>query len=440
MSLSGRLEEFSPADLLRIVGSSRSSGRVELTAPGRQAMIFFDHGQVVGAISSAFPVDLAALLRDSALLAPGTLEAALQRYQGEGGGRLLGEFLVEACGVDPLALDHLVRRQVERIVIGLFPWDKGRFTLEFGARHNLAASPDNLLQFIPRGGINPDLLIEEAGRSSAESAPAATPPPATPPLSSPSLAAPALAAPAPGLSFMPAATAPAPAGVFFAPPPAPASPAAACAVPDDSARRPAIPAVPMVFELDPRPAPATPPALFPAGLVGELHGASSTEEVYSLVLSCAAWTLRRAVLFVVQGSGLTGWGQVGLEPAGAAADLRVRGIRIPEGEETLFRGMLRGDGLTRTRPDPRRPWDGYLFNRLEGEVPAEVLLAPLRCGGRLLGVLYGDQLAAPLPAATAVLETFLALAGLRLEMAALERRLADGPIAAGEGFRLDFAR
>lgn len=460
MSLSGRLEEFSPADLLKIAGSSRSSGRVELTGPGRQGMIFFDNGQVVGAISSAFPADLAALLRGSPLLAPGALDAAQQRYPGEGGGRLFGEFLVDTGVVDPLALEYLVRRQIERIVIDFFPWQKGRFVLEFGSQHNWAAGADNPLQFIPRGGINPELLIEEARRASdavppAANLPAACPVPeeplaaAPPPVAfaappPPPSAAPATAfTPSPGpavsLPIMPAEPSPA---VFFAPPPVPSALPAVFPAGDDRAGRPAIPAVPMVFELDPLPAPAAPAPPLPllSGLVGELRGAAEAGEIYSLVLRCAAWSMRRAVLFEVQGSGLTGWGQIGLEPAGEAADLRVRGIRIPAGEETLFRAVLHGDGALHTVPDPRRPWDGYLFSRLAGGVPTEVFIAPLRSAGRLLAVLYGDNFSAPLPASTANLETFLALAEMRLAMAALERRLAGGGVADREGFRLDFAR
>ena len=69
-------------------------------------------------------------------------------------------------------------------------------------------------------------------------------------------------------------------------------------------------------------------------------------------------------------------------------------------------------------------WDNYLRNQLGGGDPAEVFLGPIISEGKVVAVLYGDNLPEGGPVGdTESLEIFLSQAGIAMEKALLERRL-----------------
>jgi hypothetical protein len=66
----------------------------------------------------------------------------------------------------------------------------------------------------------------------------------------------------------------------------------------------------------------------------------------------------------------------------------------------------------------------YFFNQLGGDRPTEVFVGPLISEGRVVAVLYGDNLPEEKPIGdTESLEIFLSQAGLAMEKALLERRM-----------------
>jgi GAF domain-containing protein len=67
-----------------------------------------------------------------------------------------------------------------------------------------------------------------------------------------------------------------------------------------------------------------------------------------------------------------------------------------------------------------------LFERLGGGVPSEIFLGPLISEGKVVAILYGDNLPADGPfGETEGLEIFLDQAGLAMEKALLQRRLRE---------------
>ena len=133
--------------------------------------------------------------------------------------------------------------------------------------------------------------------------------------------------------------------------------------------------------------------------------------------------MNRAVILLVKDEEIVGLGQFGIELAEESADVRVRNTRLPKAEQHVFT-----DALQTFAPYHRKPadteWNSYLFNQLGGESPAEVFIGPLISEGRVVAVLYGDNL----PEQKAIgdtesLEIFLSQAGLAMEKALLERRM-----------------
>ncbi|MRR39426.1 diguanylate cyclase, partial [bacterium] len=161
------------------------------------------------------------------------------------------------------------------------------------------------------------------------------------------------------------------------------------------------------------------------GMLEELHDPALGGGITLLVLRFAAEFVGRAVIFMVMGEEVVGLGQFGLDDRGGTADERVRSLRVPRREPSLFAGILAARHPAVVRPEPNE-WNQYLFDRLGGGVPHEVFLGPIVSGGEVVAILYGDNLAERRPiAGTEALEIFLSQAGIAMEKALLERRLMN---------------
>jgi hypothetical protein len=77
-------------------------------------------------------------------------------------------------------------------------------------------------------------------------------------------------------------------------------------------------------------------------------------------------------------------------------------------------------------PPERTEWTQYLFGQLGGGVPEEIFLGPLVSEGKVVALLYGDNLPEKNPIVdTDSLEIFLAQAGMAMEKALLQQRLRE---------------
>ncbi|MCM2263731.1 MAG: DUF4388 domain-containing protein [Desulfuromonadales bacterium] len=165
------------------------------------------------------------------------------------------------------------------------------------------------------------------------------------------------------------------------------------------------------------------------GMLEELNNPSLGGGIILLILRFASELMNRAVIFLVKEQEIVGLGQFGIELPGASADVMVRGTRIPTREESLFSEALTGMSPVRVTT-ASQPWDDYLFNQFGGRKPQEIFLGPLISEGRVVAVLYGDNLPEEKPVGdTEALEIFLSQAGLAMEKALLERRLMSSRAA-----------
>lgn len=148
-------------------------------------------------------------------------------------------------------------------------------------------------------------------------------------------------------------------------------------------------------------------------------------EIMLLILRFASELMNRAVIFLVKKNTVCGLGEFGINLKGEDAEKRVRQIRIPLNESSVFKEVLERKAPVTKKLEGRK-WDRYIVEQLGGEHPEEVFVAPIFAGGRVVVMLYGDNVPEKKEIGETVsLEIFLAQAGLAMDRALLERKLKD---------------
>jgi CheY-like chemotaxis protein len=159
------------------------------------------------------------------------------------------------------------------------------------------------------------------------------------------------------------------------------------------------------------------------GMLQELNNPALGGGITLLVLRFASELMNRAVIFLVKEREIVGLGQFGIGTNSEQADARIRRMKIPLGEDSVFRPVLQAMVPMRLRPGDV-PWDRYLRQQLGGDLPEEIFLGPIVREGKVVAVLYGDNVPDRRPIGdTEALEIFLSQAGLAMEKALLEKRL-----------------
>lgn len=159
------------------------------------------------------------------------------------------------------------------------------------------------------------------------------------------------------------------------------------------------------------------------GMLQELSNPSLGGGIILLILRFASELMNRAVILLVKNEEIVGLGQFGIELDGESADVKVRNTRLPKAEKHVFTKALKSFAPYRSEPR-KTEWNDYFFAQLGGNRPDEVFVGPLISEGRVVAVLYGDNLPDEKPIGdTESLEIFLSQAGLAMEKALLERRM-----------------
>ena len=375
MSLVGRLEDLALPDIFQIINLSKKTGTLVVRSEKGTGIIVFQNGKVVQAAADAVRETLGSILLSARVTTEEMLAEALARQKDTG--RLLGRILVEMGALSPETLAYIVRHQIEEIVFLLLTWTEGFFDFELGEVDLKDQIKFNTKDFLLESGLDPQYLIMEGTRRLDER--------------------------------MHGEGAPEP------------------------VRAPVVEAVPV---------PMLPPSARGqttgwAGTEGvrlaslksmfqELRFPSATAEVSLLVLRVASEVVNRAVLFLVRGSEVVGLGAFGVELSdGEPGDECVRRIRVPLCEDSIFAYVVERKQafMGALRVNVR---NAYLVDALGGMTPSEVLVIPMICEGKVALILYGDNLPADGPiGGTEALEIFVGQAGLAMEKALLERRIAD---------------
>lgn len=161
------------------------------------------------------------------------------------------------------------------------------------------------------------------------------------------------------------------------------------------------------------------------GMLEELHNPALGGGIILLALRFASEVMNRAVIFSVKEQNIVGIGQFGVTLSSGSTDEAIRNIVIPRNGDSIFGRMLSHPSPMRARFDNGK-WDGFICQALGGDTPEEIFLGPIVSEGRVVAILYGDNLPEHRPVGnTEALEIFLSQAGLAMEKALLEGRLLD---------------
>jgi hypothetical protein len=309
------------------------------------------------------------------MLTEAALSQALTLQKGEAD-KPLGMILVEMGAVPAQTLETVVRKQIEEIIYDLLAWEEGFFNFELGEVAPKDKIEIDTQEFLLKSGISAEYLLMEGTRILDEKRKGMQ------------------------RSASPAPKTPAAHHVSYEP----AKEEFRTRIETESPRR-EITALKSMFD--------------------ELRFPTATAEVTLLILRYASEVVNRAILFMVKKDEVRGLGQFGIELKGMSADQVVRNIKIPLTQPSLFltviesrRGYL--------GPLESNENNNYLVNELGGVMPDMALAIPLIVDGKVALVVYGDNLPDQKPIkGMDTLEIFMNQAGMALEKALLEKRLAE---------------
>ncbi|MBT0662987.1 response regulator [Geobacter pelophilus] len=160
------------------------------------------------------------------------------------------------------------------------------------------------------------------------------------------------------------------------------------------------------------------------GMLEELNDPALGGGIILLVLRFAAEFMARAVIFIVKEDEIVGLGQFGIDDGEQSGDMRVRSMKVPIKERTVFSEVVESQLPVKLQMDDSQ-WCNYLKEHLGGN-PTEAFMGPIVSEGKVVAVLYGDNGFDPRPIGdTDSLEIFLSQAGIAMEKALLQRRLKE---------------
>lgn len=144
--LTGTLDDFTLADVLRLVSIARKTGRLDVKGPGARGSIFFADGDVTHARSEPAARSLGEHLVERGILTPGQLakaQASSKTKEGVSGALLASEM------VSQQELSTAARAVIEDAVFELWGLQEGEFSWAGGSppatEVNLAISVENLI-------------------------------------------------------------------------------------------------------------------------------------------------------------------------------------------------------------------------------------------------------------------------------------------------------
>jgi hypothetical protein len=386
MSLIGKLEDLALPDIFQIISLSKKTGTLVVRSRKGMGMVVFKKGQVIQAASDSIRDSLGNILISQGMLDESSLSRALD-LQKQKTDTPLGMILVQMGAVSPQILETVVRKQIEEIIYDLLSWEEGFFNFELGE----VAAKDKIeidtQEFLLKSGISAEYLLMEGTRMLDERQKGKKRPEA-PSGDRRSTAMPALK---PAVHSHPVSREPAK---------------------DEFRTR--------IEKDEPRREIRTLKSMF-----DELRFPTATAEITLLILRYASEVVNRAVLFMVKKDEVRGLGQFGIELKGRSADQVVRNIKISLGKPSLFRSVVE---IRRSLVGhlEKNECNSYLAAELGGVIPDMILAIPLIVDDKVVLIVYGDNLPERKPiAGIDTLEIFMNQAGMALEKALLEKRLAE---------------
>jgi hypothetical protein len=147
------------AELLSVLAARRHSGRLTIISEGEEAQIFLDDGKVILVSSSNHALRLGRILLRLGILTDAQLESALRQQDAPGGGRPLGQILLDAKVVAEADLVRAAEEQCIEALTRVMVSKEGSFMF------NRDAKPRARQGLV---ALNTDRIVLEASRRADE--------------------------------------------------------------------------------------------------------------------------------------------------------------------------------------------------------------------------------------------------------------------------------
>ena len=163
MSLNGKLEDVSLADVMQFIHLGRRTGTLTVERGAMVATVGFHRGHIVSAWLPGCK-RLGELLVDRRLITPERLEDVLQQQASEQPRRSLGQVLVSRGALTFDDIRQAVETQIERAIYDLVTWTSGSFEFaldELKPLDDIAMYPGDV---VPKLDLNTQRVLLEAAR------------------------------------------------------------------------------------------------------------------------------------------------------------------------------------------------------------------------------------------------------------------------------------
>lgn len=163
MSLNGKLEDVSLADVMQFVHLGRRTGTLSLARGSQEAEIGFHRGQIVSAWAPGSQ-RLGDLLVAKSLVAQETLTEMLRLQNSEQPRRSLGQVLIASGTLKFEDIRKVIEEQIEQSIYELVTWSSGSFEFaldELKPIDDIAMYPGDV---IPKLDLNTQMVLLEATR------------------------------------------------------------------------------------------------------------------------------------------------------------------------------------------------------------------------------------------------------------------------------------
>lgn len=367
MSLVGRLEDLALSDIFQILSIGKKTGTLILWGSHGNAMIVFKNGLVLRAETDDIDSTIGEDLLRNGIIKDTIFNLALE-VKKKLPEKSFPEILLELGSINKETIEKITRKRIEKVVYQLLMWQDGSFQFEPDD-----INPEGKVKLTDLGwelskGMSPEYLLMEGAR-----------------------------------------------------------------VHDESSQTTSVTAEEMIGVQEDEMSWEEDWGIQPQGerkdisslkaLTQELRFPNSTSEITLLILRFASDIFQRGVLFMVGDNELVGLGQFGLNIE--KPDERIREIILPYEESNFlskiisegrpYKGIIEKDGITEN-----------MINEIGGGWTEEVAIFPLIAEGRVVALLYCDNLSTgETIGETEGLVIFIDQAGIALEKSLLQRRLQD---------------
>ena len=160
----GKLEYFSPGELIQIIGLLGKSGALRLHHDDEEGLIVFRAGKVIFAASPSVRESLGSLLLARGLITETELAQALSKQASSAEKIRLGTILIEMGVLEQATLEDLIRGQFSTVISEFIGWNLGTFRFEVMELVDRGEVELEAADFLAQSGVESTHVLLDAAR------------------------------------------------------------------------------------------------------------------------------------------------------------------------------------------------------------------------------------------------------------------------------------